>query len=812
MEAEKRADLSQRLLRWSKRIHVQRYLRLAVRCLRMHPREAATRLQLAIRKRCRISPLAGTEVAERNAREFVAALGPDIKASVSASLDARFFHGPSHRAQLSRALLQSLPLASSNTIAMAQALLNGGVDLLSQPIRLINGTIDWQADPVSGKHLWPDASMDERDAISTGGDVKHVWEINRHQFLVILGRAFWLSGDAEYARRAAFLIEDWIERNPVGRGVNWASHLEVAMRAISWLWVLPYLLAWPGLNARFLQQWLHSLTAHHRHLARNLSIYTDPTNHLIGEATALWMLSVCLPELPGARQQAARAQNILIRELGRQVSIDGVNREQASSYHRFVLDFYLQVVVLARRNQRTLPAMVEERVQVMLEFAAALAGAHGHAPMIGDSDDARGLPIPQASGWDFRDLLSTGAALFRRAEWKQAAGGIAEATVWLLGPGVVKDYAALQSAAARPGVGRIFSDGGYCFMPMHVADEHAELIFDCGPLGLLPNAAHGHADALSVLLRIGGATILGDPGTGTYFADARVRNALRCTAAHNTLSVDALDQADPFATFKWVNPMRSRLVESYTGMHFDYAHAMHDGYTRLRKPVLHWRSVLSVKPWGWIIVDRLNGKGTHSFTRHFNFPPTVRLRKHSACSVVAIDSVSGHGVRLDFPELVQQPACTLRTDLGGLWSERYGRWQQAPRLEVACLASVPQTLFTFVTPIPAQEQGTAATVFDHAIEHRDAEVVLCSRSAEGHCSELVLVNPAHAQVDLPDGMSTSSHLLFLRWDSSGAVERAWLAGGALNGSRFQMSGSPEGRFSAFVRSHHLLSPTASPLA
>ena len=61
------------------------------------------------------------------------------------------------------------------------------------------------------------------------------------------------------------------------------------------------------IEERFLQKWLSSIANHYYHLSNNLSTFTDPTNHLIGEATALWMLSVCFPKLPDAEKQAAKA-------------------------------------------------------------------------------------------------------------------------------------------------------------------------------------------------------------------------------------------------------------------------------------------------------------------------------------------------------------------------------------------------------------------------------------------------------------------------------------------------------------------------
>src|SRR5437879_1192564 len=56
------------------------------------------------------------------------------------------------------------------------------------------------------------------------GDHKLIWEMNRHQHLVVLAQA----GDADSWRELETEIESWLEQNPFQRGINWASGLEVA--------------------------------------------------------------------------------------------------------------------------------------------------------------------------------------------------------------------------------------------------------------------------------------------------------------------------------------------------------------------------------------------------------------------------------------------------------------------------------------------------------------------------------------------------------------------------------------------------------
>jgi hypothetical protein len=71
---------------------------------------------------------------------------------------------------------------------------------------------------------------------SRAGDHKFIWELNRHQQLVLLAQAYWFTGDATNLKEIQAQLESWFAQNPHGRGINWASALEVAFRALSWIW------------------------------------------------------------------------------------------------------------------------------------------------------------------------------------------------------------------------------------------------------------------------------------------------------------------------------------------------------------------------------------------------------------------------------------------------------------------------------------------------------------------------------------------------------------------------------------------------
>jgi len=200
------------------------------------------------------------------------------------------------------------------------------------------------------------------------GDHKAIWELNRHQHLVVLAQAFRLSGRREFLQEIESQLVDWLAANPYLRGMNWTSALEVAFRALSWIWV--YHLAGAELQPAIRRPFLRALYRHGQYLDHNLSVYFSPNTHLTGEALGLFYAGVVFPELRGAPRWRALGQRILEAESGRQILPDGVHFELATCYHRYTVEIYLHFLILARRNGLAVAPGLVERVGRMLDFLA----------------------------------------------------------------------------------------------------------------------------------------------------------------------------------------------------------------------------------------------------------------------------------------------------------------------------------------------------------------------------------------------------------------------------------------------------------
>src|SRR5262249_52754850 len=156
-------------------------------------------------------------------------------------------------------------------------------------------------------------------------------------------------------------LESWLRDNPPLVGINWASMLEIGFRAISWTWALHFLLAEhsggavrsagdPGQadSAPWIVDLLVGLDRQLGHVEQNLSFYFSPNTHLTGEALALYVVGSALPELAASKRWVARGRAILLREIDRQIRVDGGHAEASTHYQRYTLDIYLLALLTAR--------------------------------------------------------------------------------------------------------------------------------------------------------------------------------------------------------------------------------------------------------------------------------------------------------------------------------------------------------------------------------------------------------------------------------------------------------------------------------
>jgi hypothetical protein len=583
-------------------------------------------------------------------------------------------------------------------LAEAERIADGRFDVFALRDAALGSPPRWNGDPKTGVEapLSFGKLLDYRNPRQVG-DIKYLWELNRHLHIVTLAQAYALSGNARYFGVIRRHLESWFDDCPYAMGPNWSSALELGIRLINWS------VAWQLLGgassplfqddegARFRRRWLDGVFQHAHFVQGHFSLYSSANNHLIGEAAGLFVAALTWPHWPQARAWLAEAKAILERETLLQNALDGVNREQAVSYQQFELDLILLPLLAGRANGHRFSAAVESRIEAMLEYLASIMDAGGNVPMFGDSDDGLVVRFAQDDGYcRYRSLLATGAILFRRGDFKAKAGKLDDKTRWLCGGDADAAFELLDGAHAQLPVRRAFTHGGYYILGCDFeSDNEIRLVADAGPLGYQTIAAHGHADALAFTLSVGGKEFLIDPGTYAYHTQGPWRRYFRGTAAHNTLRVDGMDQSQSGGNFMWLKKADARCTLWRPSRERDVFEGWHDGYMQLPDPVTHRRRITLEKRERRVVIE-----DTALMSRAHEIELLFHCSEQCRVDPAAHGYRLSHGGRTIFLKLPQTEGAASRVYCGSIapvwgWTSRhFDAKQPAPtivwRARLAC--------------------------------------------------------------------------------------------------------------------------------
>ncbi|HKY43484.1 MAG TPA: alginate lyase family protein, partial [Pyrinomonadaceae bacterium] len=352
-------------------------------------------------------------------------------------------------------------------------------------------------------------------------------------------------------------------------------------------------------NADHLSFFLHLLQRHGSYIRRNLEFsYIATSNHYLSDVVGLLWLGLMLPELRDAREWRDFGLDQMLREMDKQVLSDGADFEASTGYHRFVTELLLYSFLLCRANNVQIEQRYWSKLHQMLVYIRAYLRPDGFAPLIGDTDSGRVLPIGHRSARDHAYLLD-------------------------IGPEV-------QHTGSQG-----FPDAGIYIM----REGDLYLCFNASDAGINGRGSHGHNDALSIEVSAGGRAFIVDPGTYVYSADLQKRHEFRSTAYHSTVQIDGKEQntTDPTTPFVIGNEAKPRVLEWKTGEDVDKIVAEHYGYS----PLIHRRSVtFNKRERSWLIEDEFFGDGEHVYEIRFHFDAGLDVSVRGA-SVEARDGDIG---------------------------------------------------------------------------------------------------------------------------------------------------------------------------
>ncbi len=486
----------------------------------------------------------------------------------------------------------------------------------------------WFYDPITGRS-WPDqaTSSFDIDVRSTGidiGDVKYVWEANRLQMLHPFAAAMAQAQDQKTRRIIFAILESWAAANPPYRGVNWRSGLELALRLVSILLVVASM---PPSTLCAEQRVLirRMVVAHAQYLAAFPSLYSSANNHRVAEGLGLFLAGLMLPDCDAAHEWHEQGRKILEAEAVRQICADGGGVEQSPTYQAFTMEMLALAVSLANDMGKPLDPEVIARLVRGAEFLSWLADENGFVPAIGDDDEGRVIAqLPDREPRYVASVIAAVAGLALRDDLATAAHDphLRDAL-----------FASPQTSSVARRTLRVFEQSGLSVVNDWISGRRIHLVFDHGPLGLAPLAAHGHADALAIWLTIDDEPIFIDAGTYLYFSGGKVRAGLRESLAHNTLAIDGVSHSRVATAFTWATMASGRLVTAAQGPSWWMVGA-HDGY-RKRFGVRHVRRVAR-RDSNLTIDDRLIGsRRPRAVTLRFLCHPRVAVAINDGCVTIS---------------------------------------------------------------------------------------------------------------------------------------------------------------------------------
>jgi len=480
-------------------------------------------------------------------------------------------------------------------------------------------------------------------------DIRQVWEPARLQHITVLLNWSAQNGNSLHDNNVAQFVKqcllDWIERNSFLSGAHYMCSMECGLRIPVFFHALKLL---DNLNVHEQDTILTAIYRHAWWIARNLSLYSSRGNHTICEAVGLIFAGALFENTQENHEWMNIGLSLLSDEVQLQIHDDGGPAEQSFVYHRFVLDLYWFTTDFLESNDIYDCSSWKKRLIKGEEFLACFEDDNAVMPSIGDSDNGHAV-----------------------------APGISPR----------RPLVKLQNEQFN-----VFNNSGYTII--HTTNESI-LTFDHGPLGMPPLYNHGHADALSVTLSKNGIHLLVDPGTFRYNPVDEWRSYFKGTRAHNTVTVDGQDQAVQETGFIWSHPYKTNIVRASKIEKGFIAVASHSGYTRLKNPVVHQRSILVFFNNNFIIKDTFSGRGFHDYELNYHLHPDTILTREDRWWVI-----DGNGTEI-FIQLLGEDDFNIikgqKSPVLGWYSPSYGIKIESPVL--SCVKRDLAHNVTFTTVI-----------------------------------------------------------------------------------------------------------------
>ena len=412
-----------------------------------------------------------------------------------------------------------------------------------------------------------------------------VWELNRFLFLPQYAIAYRKEKDFKWLHKIEELVMEWDQLNPFMEGVNWYSNIEVNIRLINWV------LTWEIIDGDTLYEtnenfrkfadkiWFPLIYKHCYYGYKNPSFFSSANNHLISEYAGLF-ITTSKWNFKGSEKWNQYAKKGLEKEIVKQFSESGNNKEEAAEYIQFIVDFLILPYLIGENTGNYFSTSFKERLHQIFNYIASILDIKGNYPRYGDDDDGRVFIIDSKLGSNnFISLLSTAYLIFKDKKHK-LVNKLDQKNIIFFGESGVKIFEETKDISDYSSFELFNADGHIIIKEKRQHIEQVYLHFDVASLGYLSTAAHGHSDALSLILHINGNEVLSDAGTYCYHTDKKWRAYFTSSLAHNTVTINKKNQAEFIGPTLWLKHYKTCVEETQIDDSVIKITGTHDGYQR----------------------------------------------------------------------------------------------------------------------------------------------------------------------------------------------------------------------------------------
>jgi hypothetical protein len=549
-------------------------------------------------------------------------------------------------------------------------------------------------------------------------DGEWLWSLSRHQWWIVLGRAYRQSRNEKYALEAIKQLKSFRKAWPMEPhlhtktanmlfpGDAWRS-IEAAIRIYT-VWIPFYYyfkdsLSWDD------DGWISYLNGIHDHatfIQAHLSRYTRCPNWMAMESTSLFQLGLLFPEFEESAQWQANGWQNVCQESCYQFDQNGVHAERTPVYHLVSLIAMYQAWELARLNGIEVPPYMLTTLERGTDYLLGLLKPDLSLPMIGDADRIT-IRSRKADTSVFEGMnLTTDPYDLNefRAHFRKAAKHCLRS-----------DFAYFASAReiGNPPdrLDYLLPEAGFFTTRSGWEASASYLLLTGVQLERGSNCAHSHRDAGHVEYMFHGEDVLIDTGRYLYGNCGQLDwwQYFASTTAHNTIGVDGFPmghipgQPGSDTGYSTIRNIRTRVHQTISTTAIFAADISHNGYSFLPQPIFHRRRVAFFRTSGALLIeDRLTGEGRHHIDQYFNFAPGNLVEDQ-------IDKQVYHYQRGTLDNMVCRPllneGLTSCVRIGsenpkaGWVSYAYSEKEPIPQLTYSLTSNMPITLYTLFSSV-----------------------------------------------------------------------------------------------------------------